>query len=315
MASTAATEDDLEPKSNALLSAVASFGPLIVLTAVVALQLDDLFEPPPPVAERPTYYTSVAVTVVAGEAHERAVQLTGQAVPEREVALRVADNARVMRVPVRLGERVVSGQTICELRYSDSRSSVALTTPINGQVNALNGAPGSILQRGSSCASIIDNSSMVVRTQVRPHEAMTITPGDLADVAIAGERRSARVHYVHPKDTQAANALRTLELHTDDLKGVEAGDAAVIEVRTQQIAAAVVPQSALIMVPGKGLSVQMVAGDGPTGVVVTVPVEIIAAAPEGVYVRGLPKSARLIVKDGRKPTASEGDVVRIGRVT
>ncbi|MEO1658287.1 MAG: efflux RND transporter periplasmic adaptor subunit [Pseudomonadota bacterium] len=315
MAEATEQEADLEPKSNKLLSALASFGPLIVLTVVVALQIDDFFEQPEPVEERPTYYTSVAVTLVAGKAEERSLQFSGEAVPEREVALRVDDNARVMRVPVRLGERVVSGQTICELRYSGRQSAVALTTPINGQVNALSGAPGSTLKRGSSCASIVDTSSMVVRTQVRPHEAMTIAAGDRADIAIAGQNREAQVHYVHPEEHQTDDEMRTLELHTEDLTGIKVGDAATIEVRTTQIEAAVVPQSALIMVPGKGLSVQIVSGDGPTGVVITVPVEIIAAAPEGLYVRGLPREARLIVNEQRGKAASEGETVRIGRVT
>ncbi len=312
-----ATEQDerIAPRWNGLLSGIASFGPLVVLTVVTAFQIDDFFEPPKPVVERPTYYPTVAVTMIAGEAHERSLQLTGQAVPEREIALRVDGNARVMRVPVRLGERVVSGQTICELRYSGSSSSVALTSPIDGQVNALNGAPGSVLRSGSTCASIVDTSSMIVRAQVRPHEANTIVAGDFADVSIAGENRHARVHYVHPVENQTDEELRTLELHPENLDGIKPGDTATIEVRTQQIEATVIPQSALIMVPGRGLSVQMVSGDGTTGVVVTVPVQIIAATADGVYVSGLPKDARLIVKEGRKAPASEGEVVRISRIT
>jgi len=315
MAEATQQDERVKPRWSGLLSALTSFGPLVVLTVVTAFQIDDFFEPPAPVLEPPTYYPTVAVTMIAGEAQERSLQLTGQAVPEREIALRVESDARVVRIPVRLEERVVPGQTVCELRYSDSPSSVALTSPIAGQVHASNGAPGSVLRSGSTCALIVDTSSMIVRAQVRPHVANTIVAGDFADVAIAGENRQAHVHYVHPVEHQTDEGLRTLELHPENVEGIKPGDTATIDVRTQQMEATVIPQSALIMVPGRGLSVQLVTGEGATGVVVTVPVQIIAAKPDGVYVAGLPKAARLIIKDGHKAPASEGEVVRISSVS
>ncbi|MEM6913930.1 MAG: HlyD family efflux transporter periplasmic adaptor subunit [Pseudomonadota bacterium] len=308
-------QPDLEPKSNALLSALTSYGPLVVLTIVAALHIDTLLSPAPEPKEPPTYYTSVAVTVVAGDARERALQFTGQALPERQVSLRVAQDARVTRVPVRLGEQVVAGQTICELRYNGNRNTVALTTPINGRVQTLAATPGSTLKRGSNCGSVVDTSSIVVQTQVRPHEAFTITAGDRAEIAIDGERRGGRVHYVEASGGLASDGTRSLEIHTDDNTGMSVGDSATIEIRTLQVDAAVVPQNALLMVPGKGMSVQMVSGDGPTGVVVTVPVEVVAATPDGLYVRGLPANGRLIVRDRNAQPNAEGEVVRIGRVT
>ena len=307
--------DDLEPKRHALLAAVTSFGPITLLAALIGFQVHDFVQHTQEVVEPPQYFTSVAVTYVSGETYDRELQLTGQAVPEREVALRVADDAQVLRVPVRLGERVVTGQTICQLRYRGERGSVALTSPINGSVNALSGAPGSVLRGGSTCATIVDTSSMIVRTEIKQHQAKTVSAGDPVDLSISGQSRSAQVHYVHPDKGHHRDDLRTVEIRMNDLAGINVGDRATIEVRTQQLEATIVPQEALIMVPGRGLSVQIVQGDGPTGTVTTIPVEIVAATRTGIYVQGLPARARLIVNNRKTPPASEGETVRIGRIT
>ncbi|MEM9809820.1 MAG: HlyD family efflux transporter periplasmic adaptor subunit [Pseudomonadota bacterium] len=304
---------DDEPHRRRLWSVLIALGPLLTLVMAVSLNGELFFSDPVP-EETPSFFSPVAVTMVAGRAHPRSLTLSGTATPERFVSLRAQQSSRVAALPVKAGDTVTAGQVVCRLQPVSGQSAQDLRSPIDGQISAVAGPPGTLVQAGGACVTVIDTSSLILTSTLKPHEAKVVQAGDEADITVGDAHIDGQVRLVYPETDRHGRELRAVEIAAPELRGLSLDETATIDVTTEQIEATIVPQRALVMVSGKGLCVRMVSGKGPTGVVETVPIQLVAVAPGGFYVSGLPPEARLIVRGMGFEQPQEGETVRIGRI-
>nr|WP_305889118.1 HlyD family efflux transporter periplasmic adaptor subunit [Parvularcula maris] len=259
------------------------------------------------------HYPAVAVVFIDGDSEGRALPLEGLVSAERVANLRATSDGVVDSVAAVPGAKVAAGDTLCTLRRGDGKR-VLLRTTLAGEVSAVSAKPGSALAKGEPCASVTDTSSMIVTAELSAPAAEVVQPGDTAELIVAERKMRGKVRVVYPPMRGRPDAGRIAEIEMPEGHGGQAGMKAEVRIRTQQISAVHVPFDTLTLHPAKGMSVRIVQGDGPLGVIETLPVLLVAATDKGFYVDGLPESGRLVVNDVDFPPPVDGEKVRIGKV-
>lgn len=292
---------------------VVAFAPLALLLAVLAFRSELLIGEP---RERvlPEFYPPVAVVFANTDAMARDVELDGRIEAERRVALRAEVQSVLLAASVRVGDSVREGQPVCLLEGVDTGVQTTLFSPIDGIVSAVNGVRGTVLSAGQPCVTVTDPSSVMAIGGVKPRHADIMKPGDVATVVSGATALDSAVRIIYPGYDRAGVAPRMIEVAIPVEDAPPPGSEVTIRVATTQVIPTLVPFRALVLDRDKGLSVRIVSGSGPTGELVTVPVTLVATAPDGFYVEGLPAEARLVVHDAEFPDVPDGEIVRIGRV-
>lgn len=286
--------------------------PLAAVTALFMFNTD-LLIPEPSVEVEPIYYPPVAVVFVSTTSAMRDVRFDARVMAERRIALRSETPSRVVSVSTRVGRKVSAGDAVCRLQPG-AGDPVVLFSPIDGVVGSVNGSPGTKLQAGQPCLTIIDPESMIATAEMSGREAAVIAPGDSARVTTNKGSDDSRVRVVYPDTDDNPDNERPFEVAMTEKVAVPPGSRAVITIATEQVLPTLVPTRALTFLPGQGMAVRMVSGSGPTGRIRTVPVRLVAASKHGLYVDGLPSEARLVVEHPGYEVPEDGETVRIGRV-
>ncbi|MEM1380255.1 MAG: HlyD family efflux transporter periplasmic adaptor subunit [Pseudomonadota bacterium] len=307
-----ATRLEVPRKTVNLGSLAIGFAPLLALSALFAFRADILL--PQQVEEvDPIYYPAVAVVFVSTTSAEREVSFDASVEADRRVALRADERSRVVAVPTKVGREVSAGDPLCRITPTGG-TPLVLFSPIDGVVSSVNAGPGTVLEAGQPCVTILDPSSLIARGAMSPHQAKVIVPGDPVNVTTASGSAQSAVRVIYPDtDNNPENTL-PFEVGLSGVPGAAEGQAAKITVSTEQILPMLVPFRSLTLVQGSGMSVRIVTGRGPTGRITTLPVTIVATTRDGFYVDGLPTEARLVVNDDRYTIPDDGEMVRIGQV-
>lgn len=285
---------------------------LLVIGYLVMFGSALVAEPEETLAEE--YYPAVAVVFVSTSAEGRFVEMAGTVEAERAVALRVARDSMVVSIDARVGQNVGAGQPVCRVRPMGSQEIQVLFSPIDGAVTEHGAEKGRVLGRGDPCVTITDPTSLMVLAEFTPRYAEIIAPGDWAEVTIGETTAPSEIRIVYPPTGLDDDEPRPFEVEIPEDIKARPGDRATVKIATDQVIPTLVPFRALVLDPELGMAARIVTGEGPTGIVRTVPVTLVATGEEGFYVEGLPVKARLIVKDPAFPQPPEGERVRIGRV-
>lgn len=301
------------PKQRINVSSIAvGLAPLLAVIALFTFKSDMLF--PTPVEEvKPIYYPAVAVVFVSTTSEMRDVAFKARVDAERRVALRAEERSRVVAVQTRVGREVSEGDAVCRIRPVAGETLV-LFSPINGVVSSVNASPGTVLEAGEPCLTILDPQSLVATGEMSPRQAEVILPGDRAKLVSRSGSMESAVRVVYPDTDNDPENGRAFEVAVTDSALLGPGQSTEIVINTEQVLPTLVPFRSLILVQGKGMAVRIVTGSGPTGRVRTLPVTIVATTRNGFYVDGLPVEARLIVENPAYEVPPDGEMVRIGQV-
>ena len=301
------------PRSRLNFGSLAiGLAPLAAVMALFAFKSEMLL--PQQVEEiDPIYYPPVAVVFVSTTSASRDVSFAATVDAERRVALRAEERSRVLAVLTRVGRDVTAGDALCRLRPTGGETLV-LFSPIDGVVSSVNAGPGTVLEKGQPCVTVLDPQSLIATGAMTPRQAEVIVPGDSARVKADGAIAESRVRVIYPDTDEDPENAVPFEVSVDGKAGLVPGQQAEISITTEQVLPTLVPFRSLILVQGKGMAVRIVTGKGPTGRVKTLPVTIVATTREGFYVDGLPTEARLIVKHDAYTVPEDGEMVRIGQV-
>lgn len=286
----------------------------VTVLGLVLLFNSELLISEPERAPAPEFYPSVSIVFAATGAEERDVAVEGIIDAERKIALRAEARSKVLAVAVNPGDRVVEGQRICLLEDAKSGEQRVLYSTIDGMVSSVNGLKGTVLEQGTPCVTITDDSTLVAMAGLSPRHAEIIGAGDVARVTISGEETEGAVRIVYPEQSPRDLESRPFEVALPEGSGKKIGDEAEIKITTNQVFPTLVPFRALMLDPAKGMCARIVTGSGPTGEIRTLPVTLVAAAKDGFYVEGLPTEARLVVKGSASTEIDDGEIVRIRRV-
>lgn len=287
--------------------------PLFALFIYLMVDGEALLSTPEPVAAA-EYYPPVAVVFSISGSEDRSVVMEADVRAERRVSLRAETESIVEVMAVRVGDRVASGQQICRMRPLAGGDAVILFSPINGIVNSVGGATGSTVAAGQSCATVIDPSSLIAVAELQPRYAEIITPGNRVMFTIGELKHESSMRVIYPSEDEKGLTNRPFEVAVPTSASLAPGQKVSISIETDQIIPMLVPFRTLMLDPELGMAVRIVHGDGPTGLIETMPVTLVATSKDGFYVEGLPANARLVVQNSEFEQPAEGELVRIGSV-
>ncbi len=179
-----------------------------------------------------------------------------------------------------------------------------IAAPIDGYIERLEPGPGDTISVGDVVALVVDLDPIRVVVYVGERDVGDIAVDDKAAVTLPnGAKFEGRVNYVSRLANSVTRAFRVdIWLENPDSR-IPAGQTAEVSLVTGHHKAHQVRKSALTLDDKGALGVKTVDADDT---VRFLPVKIIDDAPEGVWIEGLPDSARVItlgqefVVDGQK---------------
>lgn len=181
------------------------------------------------------------------------------------------------------------------------RERTVIRAPFDGILNDRMVEVGDYLTPGNPVAQVVDNNPLVVAANVAQQDVSSIGMGQQARVRLMnGEEHDGRVRYVaSTSDSGTRTFLVEIEIPNDS-HAVLAGLSAEVIIPLGEVRAHRVSPALLSLDEENRLVVKTVS---ESGLVELNPVEIIRNEPTGVWVSGLPDTARVI-------TAGHGFVTR-----
>lgn len=172
-----------------------------------------------------------------------------------------------------------------------------IIAPFEGLLESDTAELGSLLQPGSPCATIVDLDPMKLVGFVAEANVERVEVGAVAGARLSSGREIlGQVTFVSRSADLNTRTFRVeAALPNPDLS-IRDGQSAEIAIQSQGRMAHLVPQSTLTLDDGGTLGVRIAeAAAGAGDVARFVPVELLRDTREGIWIAGLPDSARIIV--------------------
>lgn len=178
-----------------------------------------------------------------------------------------------------------------------------LRAPFDAWVEDRPAEIGDFLIKGGICALLVDEHPYLVVGEVSEQEVATLAPGGAAQVKFAaGGEKTGAIRYVSATAQERTRTFRIeVEVPNADRRLREGMTAEIrVPVKTQQ--AHFLPPAVLVLDSDGRIGVRTV---DESGQVAFHPVEILSDGFEGIWVSGLPQSARLITVGQEFVTAGQ----------
>ena len=180
-----------------------------------------------------------------------------------------------------------------------------IRAPFAGRLNDLTLDEGEYVEGGDVVAEVLDNDPLTVVIQVPQQALSRIQTDQIADVQfITGEQRSGRVSFIGANADQQTRTFR-VEVTVDNPDStMPAGLSARIAVPTGQARGHFISPAILSLGTNGDLGIKIAQEDKT---VAFLPVAIVRAQTDGIWVTGLPESASIITVG--QGFVNAGDVV------
>jgi membrane fusion protein, multidrug efflux system len=179
---------------------------------------------------------------------------------------------------------------------------LTLTAPFAGLLESDTAELGSLLQRGSLCARVIQLDPIKLVGFVPETEVDRVTLGAPAQARLAaGDRQIAgQVSFISRASDPSTRTFRVeIDVPNPDLS-IRDGQTAEIAIASAGVNAHLLPQSALTLNDDGTLGVRSI---DDANVVSFTPVQIMRDTPQGIWITGLPDTANVIVRGQEYVTA------------
>lgn len=169
-----------------------------------------------------------------------------------------------------------------------------IKAPISGIVQDPFAKVGDMLQVGDVCANIMQPDSMNMIAEVSERFIGQLSPGDGARVRLAtGEDLTGRIVYIAPSANPETRTFR-IEVALPNADGrIRDGVTAIASIALPGGTAHLLPASVLTLNDAGELGVRAIEGNGT---VRFMPLKILDDTREGMWVSGLPQSAKIITR-------------------
>jgi multidrug efflux system membrane fusion protein len=235
-----------------------------------------------------------------------------QAQTQSEQATRDLNNAVALQ-----GRGLATEDRVIQARAAKAAADAAVTAaqeqlentlvraPFAGRLNSLTLDEGEFVDGGDVVAEVLDNDPLTVVIQVPQQALSRIKPGQVADVEfITGEQRSGTVGFIGSNADKQTRTFR-VEVTVDNPEStMPAGLSARIAIPTGQARGHFISPAILSLGTNGDLGIKTVDQDDVVGFV---PVAIVRAQTDGIWVTGLPESADIITVG--QGFVNAGDVV------
>jgi multidrug efflux system membrane fusion protein len=215
----------------------------------------------------------------------------------------------------RLGEKGYQAQRLIDESYSALQAAEAdlesirleigntvVRAPFDGVLELRRVELGDYVAINGEIATIVDNDPLVVTAQIAQQDIAKIALGDSAEISFAtGQQRQGVVRYIAPRAEESTRTFRVeMEVSNADNQ-ILSGISAEARIPTGTVSAHHVSPALLTLNDGGLVGVKTV---NHSGVVKFHAVDIVLAQTSGIWVSGLPDTARIItigqgfVRDG-----------------
>lgn len=171
-------------------------------------------------------------------------------------------------------------------------SKLEIRAPFAGVVDQRMVEKGTYILENGEVARFVDNNPLVVVVPISQQNVKQLTRGVKADVMFAvGETRSGKLRFISPLANEQTRTFR-VEISVDNPEyEIPAGISAEVNIPTSQVTGHFVSPAILALDENGRMGIKTV--DSNNSVIFN-PVSIIQATKEGIWVEGLPESARII---------------------
>ena len=174
----------------------------------------------------------------------------------------------------------------------EAMDSLEIKAPFAGRIETLSLDKGEFVQAGANVGRIVDNRPLTVAIQVPQQALGRIKSGQTARVSfITGEEREGTVSFVGTAASAETRTFLTEITVSNEAGAIPAGISAEIRIPTGTEDAHFVQPSTVSLSPEGRLGVKTV---DDTNTVVFHPIEVVRAEIDGIWVTGLPETARII---------------------
>lgn len=180
-----------------------------------------------------------------------------------------------------------------------------IRAPFAGRLNDLTLDEGEFVDGGDEVAEVLDNDPLTVVIQVPQQALSRIQTGQTAEVQfITGEQRTGEVSFIGANADQQTRTFRVEVTVENPASVMPAGLSARIALPTGQARGHFISPAILSLGTNGDLGIKTVQDDNT---VAFLPVEIVRAQTDGIWITGLPEVARIITVG--QGFVNAGDVV------
>jgi len=167
-----------------------------------------------------------------------------------------------------------------------------VVAPFDGIVYDRSVELGTMVDRGDTLLTLVDNDPLVVSAQVPQHRIHELAVGEPGTVRLTGgETIDGTIRYIAPQADEATRTFRVeLEVANPDSERVS-GVSGELQIPLETVSSHFLSPAQLALDESGVLGVKIVDEDDR---VVFLPVQIVRSGPEGVWVAGLPEQVRVI---------------------
>ncbi|MEX1035433.1 MAG: efflux RND transporter periplasmic adaptor subunit [Sneathiella sp.] len=192
--------------------------------------------------------------------------------------------------------------TAMKIRLND----LVINAPFDGYIEERNAEIGDFVKDGISIATIVESDPLLITGQISELQVGNISVGSEGSAKlVTGEKVTGKIKFIGSVAEPETRTFRVeLEVPNEGYK-LRSGVTAEITFKTNSVEAQFLSPAYLTLNDAGVLGLRAI---GENDIVVFYPVQILADTPDGIWVKGLPETVRLIVVG--QDFVREGDTVK-----
>lgn len=238
--------------------------------------------------------TLASVTVMSSKAIQKSpfIKASGFTEADKFVQVRAEVGGRVVEVPVQQGDFVKKGDLICQLYIAGREAYPKIVAPFSGYLETVNVDSGDYLNLGGICASLIDPDPMLLIADIAEKEIAQVKLGSVAKAKlISGREIQGEVAFIATSADKNTRTFRVEISVANSDRTIRDGVSAEIFITGNALPAHRISPAILSLNEQGKLGIRVVNNKNE---VEFRAIEIMEDTTEGLWISGLPASARII---------------------
>ena len=238
--------------------------------------------------------TLTSVTVLTSKAIQKFpfIKASGFTEADKFVQVRAEVGGRVVEVPVKQGDFVKKGDLICQLYIAGREAYPKIVAPFSGYLETVNVDSGDYLNLGGICASLIDPDPMLLIADIAEKEIAQVKLGSIAKAKlISGREIQGEVAFIATSADKNTRTFRVEISVANSDRTIRDGVSAEIFIQGSPLPAHRISPAILSLNEQGKLGIRVVNNKNE---VEFRAIEIMEDTTEGLWISGLPASARII---------------------
>ena len=238
--------------------------------------------------------TLASVTVMSSKAIQKSpfIKASGFTEADKFVQVRAEVGGRVVEVPVQNGDFVKKGDLICQLYIAGREAYPKIVAPFSGYLETVNVDSGDYLNLGGICASLIDPDPMLLIADIAEKEIAQVKLGSVAKAKlISGREIQGEVAFIATSADKNTRTFRVEISVTNSDRTIRDGVSAEIFITGNALPAHRISPAILSLNEQGKLGIRVVNNKNE---VEFRAIKIMEDTTEGLWISGLPASARII---------------------